>query len=56
MTQIGPENWYINCLNRNSKKNSDMTIDRSILKTQPWIYVTLEVYQTYNCNLYHLQI
>ena len=52
MTQIGSENWYINCLNTNSKKNSDMTIDRSILKTQPWIYVTLEVYQTYNCNEY----
>eukprot|EP00490_Sorites_sp_Unknown_P014129 CAMPEP_0114671218 /NCGR_PEP_ID=MMETSP0191-20121206/40799_1 /TAXON_ID=126664 /ORGANISM="Sorites sp." /LENGTH=208 /DNA_ID=CAMNT_0001930563 /DNA_START=395 /DNA_END=1021 /DNA_ORIENTATION=- len=52
MTKTGPESWYINCVNLETGKDTPLNIERSILKTQPWIYVTLEVYFQGTCSEY----
>jgi hypothetical protein len=52
MTKTGSDSWYINCLDTNSNQNNAITVTKSLLQTQPWIYVTLEVYGVRNCNEY----
>jgi len=52
MTLTGPATWYINGLDTTINQNTDMTITRSILKAQPWAYVTLEVYNLGDCDDY----
>jgi len=55
MTLVSSANWYINSLDTTSNQKTDMTISRPRLKTQPWAYVTLEVYDLYECDDYPTQ-
>lgn len=50
MTRVGTESWYINSLDVTTGVKSDITVTKSLLKTQPWIYNTLEVYGVTNCD------
>lgn len=50
MTRLGPDSWYIDTVDLKSGTHSNMTITRSILKSQPWAYVTLEVYDVSDCE------
>ena len=46
--------WYIDSVDVKSGKHTDFTVSRSILSSQPWLYVTLEVYDIWECNEYPL--
>jgi len=52
MTKIGPDAWYINAVDTSTNVNTDLTVTRTILSSQPWIYVTLEVYDVGTCDQY----
>ena len=52
MSKTGDDSWYISTVDVTSQIVSDFTIQRSILATQPWIYVTLEVYDVDTCAQY----
>ena len=55
MTKTGDEEWYINAVDDSTNVNSDITVSKSRLETQPWSYVTLEVYSVYSCNQFPTQ-
>ena len=50
MQKTGSETWFINSIDQNSNKNTSFSVTRSILSSQPWVYVTLEVYNINNCE------
>ncbi|KJE91776.1 hypothetical protein CAOG_002865 [Capsaspora owczarzaki ATCC 30864] len=50
MTRTGPESWYINSLDQTLNQKTDITVTKSLLTTQPWIYNTLEVYELSKCT------
>eukprot|EP00486_Rosalina_sp_Unknown_P001255 CAMPEP_0201566522 /NCGR_PEP_ID=MMETSP0190_2-20130828/6350_1 /ASSEMBLY_ACC=CAM_ASM_000263 /TAXON_ID=37353 /ORGANISM="Rosalina sp." /LENGTH=229 /DNA_ID=CAMNT_0047985359 /DNA_START=271 /DNA_END=960 /DNA_ORIENTATION=+ len=52
MTKTGTESWFINGVDTETNENATLTISRAILKTQPWVYVTLEVYDVTECDQY----
>eukprot|EP01084_Bolivina_argentea_P283665 485898_1 len=56
MTKINNNGtWYIDSVNMNNGQHTDFTVSRSILVSQPWIYVTLEVYDIWSCSEYPLK-
>jgi len=44
MTLISPDTWFIEGLDMNSGISTNLTVTRPRLKTNPWAYCTLEVY------------
>ena len=52
MTKTGDEEWYIAAIDESTNVNSDITVSKSRLSTQPWSYVTLEVYDVFECDQY----
>merc|ERR1712087_399182 len=52
MTKTGPETWFINGVDTRTRENASITVSKAILKTQPWLYVTLEVYDVETCDQY----
>jgi len=52
MTKTGSETWFINSVDLRTKEDAPLTVSKSILKTQPWAYVTLEVYDVESCEQY----
>ena len=52
MTKTGDEEWYINAVDDSTNVNSDITVKKSRLSSQPWSYVTLEVYDVISCDQY----
>ena len=52
MTRTGAETWFINGVDTKTNENATLTVTKPILKTQPWVYVTLEVYDVGSCNQY----
>eukprot|EP01084_Bolivina_argentea_P133382 235392_1 len=52
MTRTGPETFFINGVDTRTNENATLTISKSLLSSQPWIYVTLEVYDVTSCDQY----
>merc|ERR1712228_781847 len=55
MTQTGEDQWFINSVDMTStatRNNTSLIVSKSILKSQPWAYVTLEVYDVESCEQY----
>jgi len=52
MTLLSTGTWYINGVDLQSGVQSPLTISRSLLDSQPWTYVTLEVYDVDDCGQY----
>ena len=52
MTKTGSDSWFINGVDLETNENATLSITRAILKTQPWVYVTLEVYDVTSCEQY----
>eukprot|EP01083_Nonionella_stella_P285366 971313_1 len=50
MQKTSTETWFVNSIDVNTAKNTSFSIKRSILQSQPWVYVTLEVYNIGNCE------
>lgn len=50
MTQTGPTTWWINAVDTSTGVSSGTSVTRSLLAAQPWIYVTLEVYDVDDCR------
>ena len=50
MQKTGNDTWFINSIDQNTKENTSFSVKRSILSSQPWVYVTLEVYNIANCK------
>jgi len=55
MTLTASSTWYINGLDTSINQKTDMSISRPRLKSQPWAYVTLEVYDLDECSDYPSQ-
>jgi len=51
MTKLSSTGWYINGVQVGGQ-NTDLSISRPRLISQPWAYVTLEVYDLYQCSDY----
>jgi len=52
MTMTGSDTWYIDSVDTSNNIHANLSISRSILTSQPWAYVTLEVYDIYSCTNY----
>jgi hypothetical protein len=52
MTWVADSTWFIDSVNQANNKHSSLTVHRQLLKTQPWTYVTLEVYDVDTCLQY----
>jgi len=52
MTKTGDDTWFINAVDLTSKVSSYISVTKSVLTSQPWIYVTLEVYDVFACEQY----
>jgi len=52
MTKIGGDSWFIDSVDTSTNTHSSLTVTESILESQPWAYVTLEVYDIFACNEY----
>eukprot|EP00483_Globobulimina_turgida_P006731 UN06742 len=50
MRKVGNDSWFLNSIDLTTGKNTSFTLSRSILHSQPWVYVTLEVYNIDNCQ------
>ena len=50
MQKVGTDSWFISTIDATTKQNTSFTVNRSILSSQPWVYVTLEVYNIDNCE------
>eukprot|EP01083_Nonionella_stella_P314080 1130112_1 len=50
MQRVGNDSWYINTLDTTIGRNTSFTVSRSLLYSQPWAYVTLEVYDISSCD------
>merc|ERR1712129_575882 len=50
MQKVGTDAWFINTIDATTKQNTSFVVSRSILGSQPWAYVTLEVYNIDNCE------
>jgi len=51
MTQTAPDTWFIgSTTNDGQGKTVSLTVNRPVLKTQPWAYVTLECYGCSDCD------
>lgn len=48
-SQTGGDSWFINTVDETSGITSGFTVTRSILTSQPWAYVALEVYDVETC-------
>jgi len=49
MTMTGPQSWYIGSTNQDGKTVS-LNVNRPVLASQPWAYVTLECYGCSSCS------
>ena len=52
MTKTGDDTWYINGVDLETNEDTPLTVTKTILNTQPWVYVTLEVYDVEDCDQY----
>jgi len=50
MTRVGPTSWYIGGHVAKTGVDSSFTVTHTRLRSQPWAYCTLEVYQIDDCN------
>jgi len=51
MTQTGPSTWYIGSTTQNGQgKTVALNVNRAVLKSQPWAYVTAECYGCNDCS------
>ena len=50
MQKVGTDAWFINSIDSTTKQNTSFVVSRSILNSQPWVYVTLEVYNIDDCE------
>eukprot|EP01083_Nonionella_stella_P285368 971315_1 len=50
MQKVGSDSWFINSIDTTSGQNTSFVVSRAILSSQPWVYVTLEVYNIDNCQ------
>merc|ERR1712154_686526 len=50
MQKVGSDSWFINSIDSTLNQSTSFTVSRSILNSQPWVYVTLEVYNIDNCE------
>jgi hypothetical protein len=51
MTRTGPTTWYIGSTTENGQgKTVALHVNRPVLQTQPWAYVTLECYGCNDCS------
>jgi len=50
MTQLDSDTWFIGSLVVNNGQYNNLTVSRSRLASQPWAYVTLEIYNIYDCS------
>jgi len=49
MTQLDSETWFIGSV-VNGGQSNNLTVTRSRLDSQPWAYVTLEIYNIFDCS------
>jgi len=52
MTKLDSDTWFIDTVDTSTNDHTSITVSRSILVTQPWAYVTLEVYDIFSCDNY----
>jgi len=50
MTILDSDTWFIGSVVNNGQSSNNLTVSRSRLTSQPWAYVTLEVYNIYSCD------
>jgi hypothetical protein len=52
MTKIGTDTWFIGSEIMSTQKQTNVHLSKPRLQSQPWAYVTLEVYGVRSCNYY----
>jgi len=50
MTRLSGNTWYIGGTSTQSKETTSLTVDKSVLASQPWSYTTVECYGCSGCS------